>query len=88
MRLPSSGTKLLGKEYQKKMAEAQAKGDIQAVTKLAQEMQQKVGQMQVQAIEGNKGALKSRVAPSRKGHIIQDRSVQRRRPAPRTDGSN
>jgi hypothetical protein len=51
----------MGKEYQKKMAEAQAKGDIQAITKLAQEMQQKVGQMQLNAVEGTKEPIEVHV---------------------------
>jgi hypothetical protein len=42
------------KEYQKKVAEAQAKGDYQAIAKLAQEMQQKAGEMQLKTIEGKK----------------------------------
>jgi hypothetical protein len=42
------------KEYQKKFAEAQAKGDVQTLTKLAQEMQQKTGEMQLKAIETQK----------------------------------
>ena len=44
----------LQKEYEKKIAEAQAKGDYQAIAKLAQEMQQKAGQMQLKKIEGKK----------------------------------
>jgi len=44
----------LQKEYQKKMAEAQAKGDYQAMSKLAMEMQQKAGQMQLKATETRK----------------------------------
>ncbi|MCX6144215.1 MAG: hypothetical protein NTZ35_13450 [Ignavibacteriales bacterium] len=44
----------LQKDYEKKVAEAQAKGDYQAITKLAQEMQQKAGQMQLKSIEGKK----------------------------------
>jgi hypothetical protein len=46
--------KEMQKEYQKKMAEAQAKGDIQAITKIAQEMQQKVGQVQMKAVTTQK----------------------------------
>jgi hypothetical protein len=42
------------KEYEKKVAEAQAKGDYQAIAKLSQEMQQKAGQMQLKKIEGKK----------------------------------
>jgi hypothetical protein len=46
--------KELQKEYQKKMAEAQAKGDIAAITKLAQEMQLKAGQVQLKAVASQK----------------------------------
>lgn len=42
------------KEYQKKMAEAQAKGDIGAITKLVQEMQQKAAQVQMKAVTAEK----------------------------------
>jgi hypothetical protein len=42
------------KEYQKKLAEAQAKGDMQAITKLAQEMQQKAAQVQMKAVTTQK----------------------------------
>ncbi|MEW6511992.1 MAG: hypothetical protein AB1428_13660 [Bacteroidota bacterium] len=42
------------KEYQKKMLEAQAKGDYQEMTKLAQEMQKKVSAQQLEAVEGQK----------------------------------
>ena len=38
-------SKDLQKEYQKKIAEAQAKGDYAAMSKIAQEMQQKAGAM-------------------------------------------
>jgi hypothetical protein len=44
----------LQKDYEKKVAEAQAKGDYQAIAKLAQEMQQKAGEMQLKKIEGKK----------------------------------
>jgi hypothetical protein len=44
----------LEKEYQKKIAEAQAKGDYQAIAKISQEMQQKAGQMQLKNVEGKK----------------------------------
>lgn len=43
-----------GKEYEKKMAEAQAKGDFEAMAMLAQEMQKKAGAMQLKAVEGKK----------------------------------
>ena len=46
--------KELQKEYQKKMAEAQAKGDVSAITKLAQEMQQKAAQVQMKAVATQK----------------------------------
>jgi hypothetical protein len=46
--------KELQKDYEKKIAEAQAKGDYAAIGKLAQEMQQKSGQMQLKNIEGKK----------------------------------
>lgn len=42
------------KDYQKKMADAQAKGDYETVAKLAQEMQKKMGEAQVKAIEATK----------------------------------
>ena len=47
-------SKDLGKEYQKKIAEAQAKGDYQEVSRLAMEMQQKSGAMQLKATETHK----------------------------------
>ncbi|HTY57778.1 MAG TPA: hypothetical protein VMF59_03135, partial [Bacteroidota bacterium] len=50
-------SKDLQKEYQKKMAEAQAKGDYQAMAKLGQEMQQKAGQMQLKATEARKDPI-------------------------------
>lgn len=46
--------KELQKEFQKKMAEAQAKGDIAAITKIAQEMQLKAGQVQLKAVTAQK----------------------------------
>ena len=49
------------KEYQKKVAEAQAKGDYQAIAKLAQEMQQKSGEMQLKKLEGKKVPIEIRV---------------------------
>jgi hypothetical protein len=51
----------LEKEYQKKIAEAQAKGDYLAISKLAQEMQQKSGEMQLKKIEGKKDPIDVRV---------------------------
>ena len=44
----------LQKDYEKKIAEAQAKGDYQSIAKIAQEMQQKSGQIQLKKIEGKK----------------------------------
>jgi hypothetical protein len=44
----------LQKDYEKKIAEAQAKGDYEAIGQIAQEMQQKTGQMQSKAIEARK----------------------------------
>ena len=41
----------LQKEYQKKMLEAQAKGDYQTMSKLAQEMQQKASAEQLKGVE-------------------------------------
>ena len=49
--------KNLQKDYEKKIAEAQAKGDYQSIAKLAQEMQQKAGQMQLKKIEGKKDPI-------------------------------
>ncbi|HXX64198.1 MAG TPA: hypothetical protein VEO56_10405 [Bacteroidota bacterium] len=42
------------KEYQKKMAEAQAKGDYQTMMQLSQELQQKASAMQLKAVETHK----------------------------------
>jgi hypothetical protein len=50
-------SKDIQKEYQKKMAEAQAKGDYAAMSKLAMEMQQKVGAMQVKATDAQKDPI-------------------------------
>jgi hypothetical protein len=44
----------LSKEYQKKILEAQAKGDYEAMTKLSMEMQKKMSEAQLQAVEGHK----------------------------------
>lgn len=44
----------LEKEFQKKIAEAQAKGDYQALMKATQEMQKKSGEMQLKTMEGKK----------------------------------
>jgi hypothetical protein len=50
-------SKDLQKEYQKKVAEAQAKGDYAAMSKLALEMQQKAGAMQLKATETHKDPI-------------------------------
>lgn len=42
------------KDYQKRIAEAQAKGDYEAIAKISQEIQKKSGEMQMKAIEGKK----------------------------------
>ena len=47
----------LQKEYQKKIAEAQAKGDYAAMSTIAQEMQQKAGAMQLKATETQKDPI-------------------------------
>lgn len=44
----------LQKEYQKKLLEAQAKGDYQEMGKISQEMQKKMSETQLKAVEGNK----------------------------------
>jgi hypothetical protein len=46
--------KELETEYKKKMMEAQAKGDYQEMSKIAQEMQQKLGQAQMAAEDAKK----------------------------------
>jgi hypothetical protein len=53
--------KEMQKEYQKKMAEAQAKGDMQAITKIAQDMQQKAGQVQMKAVTAQKVPIDLRI---------------------------
>jgi hypothetical protein len=50
------------KEYEKKMLEAQAKGDYQAMAKLSQEMQQKASQLQMKAAEVRKDPINVSVA--------------------------
>jgi hypothetical protein len=55
-------SKDLQKEYQKKLAEAQAKGDYAAMSKLAMEMQQKAGQMQMKATESHKDPVRVSVS--------------------------
>ena len=49
------------KEYEKKIAEAQAKGDYQAIAKLGQEMQQKAGEVQLKNMEGKKVPIEIRI---------------------------
>jgi len=49
-----SAGKDLSKEYEKKILEAQAKGDYEAIGKLSQEMQQKAGKIQLDAVESRK----------------------------------
>jgi hypothetical protein len=44
----------LEKEYKKKMMEAQAKGDYQEMSRLAQEMQKKMGELSLKTEEGKK----------------------------------
>lgn len=64
------------KEYQKKMAEAQAKGDYAAMSKLATEMQQKAGQMQLKATESHKDPIRVSVSfNSNPGAVIDPDAV-------------
>ena len=51
----------LQKEYEKKIAEAQAKGDYEALMKATQEMQKKAGEMQLKTMEGKKEPIEVRV---------------------------
>jgi len=44
----------MSKEYQKKMLEAQAKGDYATMSKMAQEMNQKMSQQQLSAVDAKK----------------------------------
>jgi len=44
----------LGQEFEKKMAQAMAKGDYEAIAKLAEEMQKKAGQAHLAEVEGRK----------------------------------
>ena len=46
--------KQVQKEYEKKIADAQAKGDFQSIAKIVQEMTQKVGQAQQKAVTAKK----------------------------------
>jgi hypothetical protein len=54
-------SKDIQKEYQKKLAEAQAKGDYAAMSTLAMEMQQKAGAMQLKATESHKEPIQVNV---------------------------
>lgn len=51
----------LQKDYQKKMLEAQAKGDYQTMTKLAQEMQKKASEQQLKGVEQAKEPIEAEV---------------------------
>jgi len=50
------------KEYQKKLLEAQAKGDYQELGRLSQEMQKKMSEAQLKAVEGNKEPIDVRIS--------------------------
>jgi hypothetical protein len=47
-------SKDMQKEYEKKFAEAQAKGDYQEIARLSQEMQKKAGEANLKAVESKK----------------------------------
>jgi hypothetical protein len=51
----------MSKEYQKKMLEAQAKGDYTTMSKLAQEMQQQMSASQLKSVEGHKEPIQINV---------------------------
>ena len=51
----------LQKEYEKKVAEAIAKGNYEEMGKLAEEMQKKVGEAQLAAVEGRKVPIEIRI---------------------------
>ena len=69
------------KDYQKKMLEAQAKGDYQELSKLAQEMQKKMSETQLKAIEGNKEPVSVAVHfNSNPGAVIDPDAVLFERP--------
>jgi len=55
-------SKDLQKEYQKRLTEAQAKGDYAEMSRIAVEMQQKTGQMQLKATEGHKDPVQVSVS--------------------------
>jgi hypothetical protein len=52
----------LEKEFKKKFAEAQAKGDVQEMMRLSQEMQKKMGEMQMDAIAAEKEPIDLSIA--------------------------
>jgi hypothetical protein len=51
----------LQQEYEKKVAEAIAKGNYEEISKLAEEMQKKVGEAQLAAVEGRKVPIEIRI---------------------------
>lgn len=55
-------TENLGQEYEKKMAEAMAKGDYQAMAALSQQIQQQIGSAQLAAVEGRRQPIDVRIA--------------------------
>jgi hypothetical protein len=55
------------KDYQKRIAEAQAKGDYEAIAKISQEIQKKSGEMQMKAIEGKKVPIEVHVNTNSSG---------------------
>jgi hypothetical protein len=74
-------SKDLQKEYQKKIAEAQAKGDYAEMSRIAMEMQQKSGQMQLKATEGHKDPVQVSVSfNSNPGAVIDPDMVVFERP--------
>jgi len=73
--------KAMQQEYQKKMAEAQAKGDYQEMARLGQEMGQKAGQMQVKANAAQKEPIEVNVnLNSNPGAVIDPDMVVFERP--------
>ena len=71
----------LQKEYQKKMLEAQAKGDYQELGRLSQEMQRKMSETQLKAVEGNKEPVSVTVHfNSNPGAVIDPDAVLFERP--------
>jgi hypothetical protein len=57
----------LEKEYQKKIAEAQAKGDYAAMGTIAQEMQKKSGELQLKKMEASKVPIEIRISINSNG---------------------